>query len=108
MSKTAKVITERFLEYLKEQGLSDQLPDIAAALSKEADRRHSVTVISAAPLSKKEQNDLEHTLTAEWGEREVIFTVDESILSGMIISYRDRVIDMSGRHALRDLRQQLS
>jgi F0F1-type ATP synthase delta subunit len=107
-TKTARTVAERFLTYLKEEGLNDQLQDIAEHLTKEADRRHTITVICATPLSDKEQKDLSATLTAEWGDRDVMFTVDESLLSGMIISFRDRVIDMSGRHALRDLRQELS
>lgn len=106
--KTAKVLTENFLAYLKEEGLHDLLPDIAVGLSREADRRQNITVMSAAALSEKEQAELTKTLTAKWGERDIVFTVDSSLLSGMIIAFRDQVIDMSGRQALTDLNQKLS
>jgi F0F1-type ATP synthase delta subunit len=106
--KTAKVITENFLGYLKGEGLSDLLPDIAEALGREADRRLVITVMSAAPLSDGEKKELHKTLTEKWGEREVVFTVDDTLLSGMIIAFKDNVIDLSGRQALTDLNQTLS
>ncbi|HSI21304.1 MAG TPA: F0F1 ATP synthase subunit delta [Verrucomicrobiae bacterium] len=106
--KTVRTISESFLAYLTEEGLTDLLPEIAESLTREADRRQVITIMSAAPLPEGEKSDLKKTLTAKWGEHAVEFTVDESLLSGMIIAYRDQVIDMSGRSALNDLSQKLS
>ncbi len=106
--KTAKLLIENFIGYLKEEGLSDLLPEVAEGLSREADRRQIITVMAAAKLTEKEQTDLRKTLTDKWGERSVEFTTDESLLSGMIIAFRDQVIDLSGRTALTDLSQKLS
>lgn len=105
---TAATITKRFLDYLKEEHLDELLPDIARELSKEAERRQVITVVSAAAFSKAESESLEKQLVAAWGEHDVVFTVDPSILSGFLVAFRDRVIDMSGRTALTDLSQHLS
>jgi F0F1-type ATP synthase delta subunit len=84
------------------------LPDIALSLSREADRRQVITVIAAAELPEKEQKELSKTLIEKWGEHTVEFTTDETLLSGMIIAFRDQVIDLSGRSKLNDLSQKLS
>ncbi len=107
-TKTARTIAENFIAYLNEEGIGDLLPEVASLLDKEADRRNIITVMSAETLTEKEQADLCKTLTAKWGERDVEFAVDSTLLSGMIIAFKDQIIDMSGRNALTDLSQHLS
>lgn len=104
---TARTLTEGFLAYLKDEGLDAQLPEIAELLSREADRRQVITVISAEAFEKKEQADLKAKLLEEWGEHPVTFVVDPSLLSGFLVAFGDRVIDMSGRNALNELSEML-
>lgn len=108
MNKEVKTITEGFLDYLSEQGLSDLLPDIAQSLTHEAERRQMVTIMSAAELSTTEKDNLTTSVTAKWGEHPVTFTVDATLLSGIIVAFKDHILDMSGRNALTDLRETLA
>lgn len=105
---TAQTIAKRFLEYLREEGMQDELGVIAAELTREAERRQVITVMSAEPLTEKDRAKLTTALVKKWGEHEVEFTVDASLLSGLLIAFKDQVIDMSGRNALTDLKEQLS
>jgi len=100
---TAKQVTDRFLEYLAEQGQRDALPEIAELLMAEALRRQEIHVISAAPLEHKEEAELKKTLLERWGEHPVVLTVDPILLSGMIIRFQDTIIDLSGKGRLTDL-----
>lgn len=59
----------------------------------------NVTVISAMPLTDEEQN----RVRAETGASDVTFTVDPSILGGLIIQAPDRVVDASVRNNLNAL-----
>ena len=103
MTTTAKLISERFLEYLDEQGQAEILPEIADILNAEALRRQEIHVIAAAPFEKSEQHELEKTLQEKWGEHPVLITIDPILLSGMIITFRDTIIDLSGKGRLMDL-----
>jgi F0F1-type ATP synthase delta subunit len=96
-------VTEKFIDYLKEQGLYQELETAAAMLQKEANRNHDIAVISALPLSKSEQDDLEATLIKRWGEHKVVFTVDDALLSGMAIKFQDQFIDLTGSGRLSNL-----
>ena len=107
-NRIALGMTDRILQYLKEEDIENELPEIAELLTREADRRQIITVMSAAELTKKEEHDLHATLTEKWGEHPIAFTVDASLLSGMIIAFQNQVIDMSGRAAIADLRQTLA
>jgi F-type H+-transporting ATPase subunit b len=59
----------------------------------------SVEVISAMPLSSDEQNNVRGQVGAE----HITFTVDPSILGGLVIRSADRVVDGSVRSNLSDL-----
>lgn len=107
-NRIAKGVSDRLLQYLREEGIGDELPTITELLQHEVERRQAITVISAAAIDEPAQQELVATLNAKWGDRPVQFAVDAALLSGMIIAYRDQIIDMSGRHALTDLNQQLS
>lgn len=107
-NRIAKGVSARLLQYLREEGISEELPAITELLQHEVDRRQIITVISAAKLTESAEDELRVTLTEKWGKRSVTFTVDHALLSGMIISFRDQVIDMSGKHSLTDLSQKLS
>jgi ATP synthase F1 delta subunit len=105
--KEPQQIAERFIAYLKEQGQYENLSEIVDVLQKEAFRRQEIHLISAETLSESEQTDLKKTLTAKWGDHPLIFTVDPVLLSGMIIKFRDKIIDLSGKSKLTNLAQAL-
>lgn len=63
----------------------------------------SVEVISAMPLSDDEKNKVK----SEVGASDITFTVDPSILGGLIIRTQDRVVDGSVRSGLGELSSRL-
>ena len=103
---TARDIAATFISYLKEQGQEDQLETLVGYLQEELYRNHDITVISATELDQDERSALEKKLTATWGEHRIIISVDPTIVSGMIVRFRDTLIDLSGKHQLEGLAQE--
>jgi F-type H+-transporting ATPase subunit b len=64
----------------------------------------NVTVVSAMPLEKAEQDRVKKEL----GAQNVTFTVDPSILGGLVVRSGDRVVDGSVRSGLSELSSRLS
>lgn len=108
MKQTPTDIARDIIAFLKKHDLYDQLEEVNRLLEEEVARTHDITVISALPVPEKEQAELRKTLTEKWGDHPVVYRVDESLLSGLIVTFRDKVIDRSGRQALKDLRQNLT
>lgn len=105
---TPQQITSQLIDLLKERDLYDQLPTIANLLQAEVERNQDIHVISAVPLSDKEEKEMETHLTKEWGEHKMVVTVDPVLISGMIIKFKEKVIDLSGKNALQDLETALT
>lgn len=102
-----RIIAQDIIRFLKENSLYEHLEAITGYLQEEADRNHDISVISAAALSEPELDELTSLLVQKWGEHRVIITVDPSILSGIIVRFKDYIIDASGKNALRQLKQEL-
>lgn len=104
---TATKISQEFITYLRENDIYDALPDVVRELEKESFRSKEITIISSLELTAGEKKELESTLKAKWGEHPFVYTVDSVILSGLIVKFEDKIIDMSGRGKLTDLAQEL-
>ena len=104
---TSKHLTDSLVRYLKEQGLYEQLPEIAADLQAEVERNKNITVVTAVEISSGEQATITKLLNNKWGDHAVLFAIDPILLSGMIITFQDQVIDTSGRNQLQQLSQTL-
>lgn len=103
----AETISREFIELLKKNDIYEQLPEIVRDLQAEVLRNQDITVTSAEELSDAERQDLISTLTKQWGEHRVVFTIDPVVLSGLMVSFQDKIIDMSGRGKLAALAQEL-
>jgi ATP synthase F1 delta subunit len=110
MSRVAspEALANSFLAYLKEENLYEMLPQITQKLSEEVLRNQDITVLSSTSLSAAQEKEITAELTSKWGDHKVVFSVDSSLLSGMIIHFQDNIIDLSGRKSLRDLKQNLA
>lgn len=108
MKATAETIAKRFVTYLKEEEVYGLLPEVTKLLQEEVWRNQDITVISAAPLSEADKKAVTKQVTDTWGEHPVVYTVDSHLLSGMIIRFQDNIIDLSGRHNLKNLKETLS
>ncbi|MBN8617925.1 MAG: F0F1 ATP synthase subunit B [Anaerolineae bacterium] len=101
MAAANKLIGEA-LDAKRQQALIDdffaKVPDSAKKLG------GSVEVVSAMPLSADEQKKVQKEVGAE----NVTFSVDPSILGGLIVRSGDRVVDGSVRSGLSELSSRLS
>ena len=100
---TSHSIASEISHFLKEQGLYEQLPAVVKELEAEVYRNHDITILTPAELSKEEKTKLEKTLTEKWGEHRFVYILDQALLSGILIRFRDQLIDMSGRFKLDEL-----
>ncbi|MEI6478069.1 MAG: F0F1 ATP synthase subunit delta [bacterium] len=98
---------QTIVKFLKDNGQYDQLPAITEILQKEAIRSQRISIISAVAVPEKERKELEATLFKKWGEHETGYTVDESLLSGMLIRYQNQLLDLTGKGSLTQLSQAL-
>jgi F0F1-type ATP synthase delta subunit len=103
----AQSTAQTIIKFLKDNDQYDQLPAITEILQKEAWRSQEISVISAVELDKKEREELEKTLFKKWDEHEITFSVDESLLSGMVIRFQNQLLDLSGTNSLNQLSQAL-
>lgn len=67
-------------------------------------------VTSAIPLSKEQKEQVERKLlaTTKYQQFEMNYTVDESIIGGLIIRIGDRVVDSSIKNQLRNMAKALA
>ena len=105
--KEPQQIADRFIAYLKEEEQYENLSEIVDILQKEAYRRQEINIISSEKLSETEQSELKKSLTAKWGDHPLVFTVDPIILSGMVVKFQDKILDLSGKNKLTNLAQVL-
>ena len=93
-----------FLLALAREGALDQLPAIIQAFERYSQgeaRVLSSEVISAVPLSEPQRMKIVDELRARYGDRiEVRFSVDPSLIGGLIIRVGDQVLDNSLRARL--------
>ena len=100
---TPHSIAAEIIRYLKENEVYDLLPEISKELQSEVYRNKDVAIISAVELSKSEKESVEKSLTDKWGEHRFIYSVDSSLLSGMLIRFQDQLIDTTGKYKLTEL-----
>ena len=96
-----------FARVLADAGRLRYVPQIARqfeAMQAEAEGIVDVRLVSAAKLSKLQQDQLAHGIKRRLGkEVRLSATVDESLIGGVIIRAGDSVIDASVRGRLREL-----
>jgi F0F1-type ATP synthase delta subunit len=107
MKAAATNLAKAFVTYLKDEEQYVLLPEIVQELQDEVLRNQDISVIAATELSTKEQAEITKELTEKWGDHRVIFTVDPTILSGIIVRFQDIILDLSGKQGLRDLKETL-
>ncbi len=105
-------IVTGFIDYLKDDGKADLLPEISHELSQIAeqkDENKKAMVTTAVPLTGAEKESLKKCLTQIF-QREIITienTIDQGIIGGVRIQLGDILIDASIRGKLEQLKKML-
>lgn len=107
----AHPLTVRFVLLLMHKRRIGHLRDAAAAYKTLVEAKRGVVharVISAVPMSAEEKTKLTQALERRTGLRFLLEPrVDEAILGGVVVQYRDQILDDSVRTRLHDLRELL-
>ena len=101
----------RFLLLLMHKRRIGHLRDAAAAYKTLVEGKRGIVharVTSAVPLVADEKTRLTQALERRTGLRFLLEPrVDEAILGGVVVQYRDQILDDSVRTRLRELRERL-
>lgn len=92
-----------FVLTMVQEGLSDQLGAVAEALLTLVGQRNGpieAGVTSAEVLSAEQQQQIAEQLRARYGDLQLSFSVDASLIGGLIIRVGDQVLDNSLRARL--------
>lgn len=104
-------VTMEFLKLLVERQREQILSDIVGfyvVLANNARNINEAKITSAVKLTDQEESELEKLLSKLTGKRSKIsYTVDPSLLGGIVVQIGDRVIDGSIRNRLATLREHL-
>lgn len=100
--------TVSFLKILCEEGRVDILPDAVSEYDELVRRyagRLKVRVVSAAPLSEEQKERLEEKLcSAHKRDIEATYSVDPSIIGGLVVETEDKIYDGSLKGRLRSVK----
>ncbi|HKA24913.1 MAG TPA: ATP synthase F1 subunit delta [Candidatus Eisenbacteria bacterium] len=107
----ANVLTVRFLLLLMHKKRIGHLRDAITAFKTLVEAKRGIVharVTSAVPLAADEKTRLTQALEKRTGLRFLLEPrVDQAILGGVVVQYRDQILDDSVRTRLRDLREKL-
>ena len=99
-----------FLATIVDKGRQQSIPDIFVYFIdkvKEYKKIGTAYVTSAVELSETQKSQVKERLLAVYKEFEMNYTVDESLIGGMVIRIGDRVVDSSIKTQLYELKKSL-
>ena len=111
-SKDIDVLIKSFLKILVERNRFDLIYDIIAVFNKLLDDVNNVArveVVSAVGLNENEMNVIHEKLSEKIKDKQISvkYTVDESIIAGLIFKLGDDVLDTSVSHRLEELQKSI-
>ena len=111
-SKDIDVLIKSFLKILVERNRFDLIYDIIAVFNKLLDDVNNVArveVVSAVGLNENEMNVIHEKLSEKIKDKQISvkYTVDESMIAGLIFKLGDDVLDTSVSHRLEELQKSI-
>ena len=106
----AQALAESLQAILRDQGAEDQFEEVVASFFElvRGTGPRDAEVTSALPLDQAQQNTILQQLRGKYGPAlDVKFTVDESVLGGLVVRVGDRVLDTSVRSRLTEVQQRM-
>ena len=106
----ARALYDSLRATLKDQDAEDQFDAVAASFIElvRGSGPRDAEITSALPLDRAQQDTILQQLGAKYGPGlEVKFTVDESLLGGLIVRVGDQVLDTSVRSRLAEVQQRM-
>ncbi len=110
MANLSQTVADMVYDFLAKRDGLDQLPEIIQILKSRYDMLPSdqVLVTTAISLSPETKKQLSSLLSQRLGSgNTVIFKTDKSIVGGLVIRHKDKIIDLSLNHRLNKIREEL-
>lgn len=101
-------LADGILEYIQGHGASDAIPAVIERLQRELALQQPITIVSSQTLSPADAKALSKRAVDAWGKHPVQLLVDETLLSGFILRFRDQLVDLSGKGRLTQLQTSLT
>jgi F-type H+-transporting ATPase subunit delta len=91
------LLVKGIISYLTKIKKLDLIPEIIEKLKEiSKEENESASVVSSYELNEDEKNNITEILNSKFGKVSIVnFTIDKSILGGVIIKYKDKMIDLS-------------
>lgn len=106
----ARALYDSLRETLRSQGAEDQFEAVVENFIEmiRGSGPRDAEVTSALPLEDAQKDSISQQLRAKYGPAlDIKFSVDESILGGLIVRVGDRVLDNSVRSRLAEVQQRM-
>lgn len=96
-SEDAEIIVKAIMSYLTGKKRLDLLPKIIEGLGQFQNKEsNALEVVTCNQLQEVEKEEIKKAINAKLGEfSEFKFTTDKSILGGVLIKFKDKMIDLS-------------
>lgn len=108
----AQKIAAGFIRYLESSDQIDQLAELTRIQQKQSwarEDQNQAIITSAVDLKQKQKNELADYLTKQFRDKiKIKYQTNTSILGGLIIRVGNRIIDLSLKHRLEKLREQIA
>ena len=110
-AETAEPAIASFIAYLQRRRWNYLLPEILTELEilhNQANNTLAVKIESANEISSSLNHDITEQLTRKLGQKiKTKNSINQDLLGGLLISYRDKIIDLSLRRQIINLKKQL-
>ncbi len=100
----ANIIAREIISYLRSKGKLNLISDIAGVLLAEADNK-LVSVYCADNLSEVQKKKVISKFSKLTGSDKFKFFLEESLIGGMVVKYKDKTWDLSLKSNLEKLKQ---
>lgn len=98
----AHIIAREIISYLRSKGKQNLISEIADILLKETDDK-LVSVYCANSLTDIQKKKVISKFSKYTGSGDFKFIVDDSLIGGMIVKYKDKTWDLSLKNSLEKL-----
>jgi len=100
----ARIIAREIISYLRSKDKLNLISEITDILLKETDSK-LVSVYCANALSDSQKKKVISKFSKHTGSDDFKFILDESLIGGMIVKYKDKTWDLSLKNSLEKLQQ---
>ena len=111
MNKIVQQLGQTIIQVLKQHQLLDQLPALIKYLEvyTPSPIKDQVTVVSSVDLTPAQKQVITQAIQSKIGsDTPIVFRTDPNLIGGLVITYQDKILDLSIKGRLNKIKQELS